>query len=161
MPSGYAKNPKIIPCAVCGTEFQRVALNHKYCSLPCKRRGAQNTGCESTPSQYRLISGNWSKYYNRLRCQKGRQGLTLAAILELHEQQGGRCALTGVEMTCRLEKGVKCPTNASLDRVDPKGPYTISNLQLVCAIINNFRIDTSVVDFIDWCKKVATHALRE
>jgi len=159
MPRGQESVRKIVGCAICGTEFFRLAFNHKYCSLPCKRRGAQNTGCESTPSQYRLISGNWSKYYNRLRCQKGRQGLTLDTLLGLHATQGGRCALTGVEMTCQLEKGTKCPTNASIDRINPKGEYTVENIQLVCAVINKFRIDTSVEDFVGWCRKVAQHAL--
>jgi hypothetical protein len=64
-------------------------------------------------------------------------------------------------MTCLLEKGSRCQTNASIDRIDPKGPYTADNIQLVCAILNKFRIDTSVEDFINWCKKVSDHALRE
>lgn len=159
MPKGRENARKIVGCAICGAEFFRLAFNHKYCSTPCKRAGLRLGGCESTDSQYKLISGNWAKYYNRLRCQKGRQGLTLDTLLALHATQGGRCALTGIEMTCRLEKGVKCPTNASVDRIDPKGEYAADNIQLVCAIINKFRIDTSVEDFIEWCRKVAQHAV--
>ena len=70
-----------------------------------------------------------------------------------------KCALTGVELTCKLEKGVKCKTNASIDRIDPKGPYIKSNVHLVCAAVNKFRIDLPLDEFIDWCRKVANHAV--
>jgi hypothetical protein len=79
----------------------------------------------------------------------------------LLEEQGYKCALTGVELTCILEKGTVCKTNASIDRIDPKGPYTKDNVQLVCAAINKLRVDMSVDDFINWCKKVSDHALRK
>lgn len=161
MPSGYARTPQSTSCAICGGPFVMASTNHKYCSVRCKRVGARATGCESTDRQYALISGDWARYYNRLRCQKGRQALTLTGLLDLHTRQGGRCALSGELMTCVLEKGTRCATNASLDRIDPKGPYVIENIQLVCAALNKFRIDTPVDEFILWCKKVANHALRE
>lgn len=161
MPTGYEAVRKLVRCAICGSEFYRLAFNHKYCSTTCKRIGLRAGGCESTDSQYKLISGNWAKYYNRLRCQRGRQRLTVEILLALHESQGGLCALSGVPLTCKLEKGNKCPTNASIDRIEPKGEYTTDNIQLVCAIINKFRIDTPVEDFIGWCRKVAQHAVRE
>lgn len=64
-------------------------------------------------------------------------------------------------MTCQLVKGLVCQTNASIDRVDPTKGYTEDNIQLVCVALNKFRINTPVNDFIDWCIKVANHALRE
>jgi hypothetical protein len=79
----------------------------------------------------------------------------------LLETQNGKCALSGVELTCTLQKGVRSKTNASIDRIDPKGPYVIENVQLVCSVINKFRIDTPVDEFVEWCRKVADHALRK
>jgi hypothetical protein len=73
--------------------------------------------------------------------------------------QGGKCALSGVELTCTLQRGVVSKTNVSIDRIDPKGAYTLDNVQLVCAVLNKFRIDTPLDEFIDWCRKVADHAL--
>lgn len=161
MPSGYPSSRKLVSCATCGTEFYRVAFNHKYCSVGCKRTALRTDGCESTGAQYKLISGNWEKYYNRLRCQKNRQGLALEVLLALHEKQGGLCALSGVPLTCKLEKGAKCLTNASIDRINPKGAYSEDNIQLVCVALNIFRVDMPVAEFVDWCKKVSDYALRK
>lgn len=161
MPKGVFVNWVSKTCRTCGSEFTPRSGTQLSCSKDCKRKWARTNGSETTQAQYGLISGNWEKYYNRLRCQKHRTKLSLQALLGLHEVQKGRCALSGMEMTCRLEKGNRCQTNASIDRIDPKGPYTADNIQLVCAILNKFRIDTSVEDFINWCKKVSDHALRE
>lgn len=123
---------------------------------------ARTHGCETTERQYALISGDWRKYFNRL-CSRSfnRGALTADMLLALLDKQGGKCALSGELMTCDLVKGVRSPTNASIDRINPKGEYTADNIQLVCAIINKFRIDTSVAEFIDWCKKVSDYALRQ
>jgi hypothetical protein len=150
-------------CTVCDTEFQPKSSNHTYCSKTCKRTTARSAGgAETTERQYSLISGNWEKYFGRL-CTRAfrRDLLSKHDCIALLEAQGYKCALTGVELTCILEKGTVCKTNASIDRIDPKGPYTRSNVQLVCAAINKLRVDMSVDDFINWCKKVSDHALRK
>ncbi len=149
-------------CKICETEYTPVRHNHVYCSKTCKRIQARKAGgAESTERQYMLISGNWEKYFGRL-CLKSfrRELLTKNDCMEILEKQNYRCALTGIELTCILEKGKVCKTNASIDRIDPKGGYTKNNIQLVCAAINKFRIDTPLDEFIDWCKKVANYAVR-
>jgi len=90
-----------------------------------------------------------------------RAALTKQDLLDLLEKQNYCCALTGVEMTCVLEKGTTNKTNVSIDRIDPKGPYIKENIQLVCAAVNKFRIDTPLDEFIDWCRKVTEHALQK
>jgi hypothetical protein len=104
----------------------------------------------------------WEKYFGRL-CTRAfrRDLLSKQYCIARLEEQDYKCALTGVELTCILEKGTVCKTNASIDRIDPKGPYTRDNVQLVCAAINKLRVDMSVDDFINWCKKVSDHALRK
>lgn len=64
-------------------------------------------------------------------------------------------------MTCKLEKGVICRTNASIDRIKPKGEYTLDNIQLVCVALNKLRLDTPLDEFIEWCRKVADYAVRK
>lgn len=81
--------------------------------------------------------------------------------MELLEKQHGKCALSGVELTCILSKGFVCKTNASIDRIDPKGPYVVGNVQLVCVALNKLRIDMSIDEFINWCKKVADYAIQK
>lgn len=163
MPRGYASEPKTVPCIVCGVTFVQAHHSHKYCSIACKRKVYQaKGGSESTERQYVLISGNWEKYFGRL-CTRAfrRDSLGKHDCIALLEAQEYRCALTGVELTCVLEKGTVCKTNASIDRINPKGPYIKDNVQLVCAAINKLRIDMSVDEFIDWCNKVSEYAVRK
>ena len=70
------------------------------------------------------------------------------------EKQDFKCALSGVPLTCKLEKGVSCPTNASVDRIVAGGPYTADNIQMVCRALNAWRSDTTVTDFVEWCRLV-------
>jgi hypothetical protein len=81
--------------------------------------------------------------------------------MALLEKQEYKCALTGIPLTCRLKLGEKTKTNASLDRINPKGSYHPSNVQLVCVAVNSFRVDISIKDFQYWCRKVAEYALRK
>lgn len=160
MPKGVYQFAKPKQCRTCGADFLPASGTQRSCSTQCKREWARKYGCETTERQYALISGDWGKYFGRL-CVRSfnREQLTSNDLLTLLERQNGLCALSGVKLTCILVKGSTCKTNASIDRIDPKGPYTLENIQLVCAIINKFRIDTSVSEFVDWCKKVADHAV--
>lgn len=147
-------------CVTCANTFTPKVGTQRYCCVVCKRKAYREHGPETTERQYALISGNWSKYFSRL-CQRSfrRDNLTKADCIALLEKQEYKCALTGVELTCMLEKGTVCKTNASIDRIDPKGPYAKENVQLVCAVINKFRINTPLDEFIDWCKKVSKYAV--
>lgn len=144
---------KQIPCKKCGKIFQPYSGYAKFC---CKKCG-KKFGKLSTEEQYRNISGNWKKYFLRLLQCHGRKssGLTVDHLIDLLKLQEYKCALSGVELSCFKKRGVNFKTNASIDRVDPKGPYSPDNIQLVCKCLNSFRSDLSVEDFIDWCKKVA------
>lgn len=162
MPRGVSNNPKSVPCPVCSNIFLQAHHTHKYCSVLCKRKEYRERGPETTERQYALISGNWEKYFGRLCVRAFRRDLLskhdCVALLVAQEY---KCALTGVKLTCTLEKGTVCKTNASIDRIDPKGPYTKDNVQLVCAAINKLRVDMPMNDFINWCKKVSEYAVRE
>lgn len=146
-------------CGVCGTEFKPYCGGQKYCSVECGLEPAKKHW--ATEAQYKLISGDWSKYFSRLSGQHGRKGqITRDDLLKKLEEQNNKCALTGVEMTCNLELGTKCWTNASLDRIEAGGSYDPDNVQLVCRAVNGFRREMSVEDFIDWCEKVVRHSGR-
>jgi hypothetical protein len=73
------------------------------------------------------------------------------------EKQGGKCALSGRDLTCTLEKGKKCKTNASIDRIEAGGEYAPDNIQLVCTALNSWRADTDLAEFIELCKQVARY----
>lgn len=146
-------------CAVCGTAFVPRSGVHKFCSTPCKGKWKYMTGELTTESQYRLISGNWYRYCARLLYYGGRKRdkLSVETLLRKLEAQNYKCALTGVPLTCKLEKGVVCRTNASVDRIVAGGPYTEDNIQLVCRAVNMWRGDLPVGAFVKWCRLVIAH----
>ena len=107
-----------------------------------------------------VASGDWSKFFGqRLGAARGRGELSRDMLIDLLKRQNYRCALSGVPLTCLLQKGTVTKTNASIDRINPKGGYVLENVQLVCAVINKFRVDLPVNEFVSWCRKVADYAV--
>lgn len=148
---------KICPC--CKVVFKPASGVQKYCSSLCKKTLRKQLGKVSTEEQYKKISGNWSLYFSRLLSSSKRKeaNLTRETLLELAESQNYKCALSGLELTCQLEKGSNFFTNASVDRVIAGGCYTKENIQLVCKGLNSFRNNMPLKDFIDLCTKVSTY----
>ena len=147
-------------CVVCGGSFTPKSGVHKFCSSPCKGKWKYITGEGSTENQYKKISGNWVRYASRLLYFKGRKRdqLTREDILRQLEKQNYKCALTGKELTCVLQKGTVSKTNASIDRIIAGGPYTPENIQMVCKAVNLWRGNTPIAEFVDWCRAVVeTH----
>lgn len=149
-------------CVVCQTSFVPKSGVHKFCSETCKGKWKYLTGQVSTESQYAKISGNWSRYVSRLIYHDGRKKdqLTREVLLKKLEEQNFLCALTGLPLTCVLEKGTKTWTNASVDRIEAGGPYTKENIQIVCRGVNCWRADQTVDDFVKMCRKVVEYANR-
>ena len=86
--------------------------------------------------------------------------LTVEDILELWERQSGRCALSGVLLTHQRDgadaKGRK-EFNASLDRINPQGPYNRQNTQLVASRINTLKHTLSEDMLMWWLKNILEH----
>jgi hypothetical protein len=146
-------------CIDCGSPFQAVGPAARYCSKACGQRYRYKNNMRTTAYQYSLRTGKWDAYYKLRLNEKGRRfTLTLEELLKLHEAQNGMCALTGIPMTCELVPGKRSLTNASIDRKQPGGAYTIDNIQLVCAGINRWRGEIPLDEFVRWCRKVVeTH----
>lgn len=148
-------------CPNCNKIFVGIA-KQRFCSEPCKGEYKYTSGSVTTDSQYSRISGNWRKYFQRLCCRSNKRAdISAEECLELLEKQKGKCALSGVELTCKLEKGVKFKTNASLDRIEAGGPYIKENVQLVCSALNSWRGDTDLSEFVWWCRKVTQFQEKE
>lgn len=146
------------PCLICGHIFKPSSGIHKFCSVQCKGEWKYIKGDVTTDSQYKYISGNWHRYFTRLCCRSHkREFLSAIDLKEILIQQDYKCALSGVTLTCKLERGSRCLTNASVDRIDAGGLYIKSNVQLVCTVLNSLRRDTPVNEFINWRKKVAEY----
>lgn len=67
--------------------------------------------------------------------------VTIDDLMNLWISQGGRCALSGIEMTWGNgeQNRIPSPFAVSLDRVDQKIGYVKGNIRLLCYCVNNFR----------------------
>ena len=77
---------------------------------------------------------------------------TAKRIRRLVELQGFRCAMTGLELT---------PEDANLDHIVPiasGGKHMMGNVQVVHRVINQMKSTLPKEAFIDWCRRVVTHA---
>lgn len=75
--------------------------------------------------------------------------------MDLLEQQEGKCALSGREMTfIKKTDSPKVHTNLSIDRIDNTKPYEIGNLQLVCAICNTMKLTLTTSELVGWCESI-------
>lgn len=153
----YKRDYKL--CLMCHTTFEPLTKAHKFCSESCKGKYKYAVKDVTTESQYSKISGDWRRYLQRLLYVGGRKRdqLTVDTLLEVYDFQKGLCALTGIELTCRLEVGKNFPTNASVDRIEAGGPYIKENIQLVCKAVNSFRGTLPVDEFVWWCRRVVKH----
>ena len=79
--------------------------------------------------------------------------ISIDDLVQLFNNQNGKCALTGWDMTMILGEGV-VNTNASIDRIDSSKGYVVDNIQFVCRIANTAKSDLSQEDFINLCKTI-------
>lgn len=79
--------------------------------------------------------------------------IDLGFLLQLYEAQGGKCALSGVEMTYSAGNG-RVNTNISIDRIDSAKGYVRGNVQFVCDLVNRMKQDCDEEQFFDWCRRV-------
>lgn len=77
-------------------------------------------------------------------------------LLSIWNNQDGKCALSGVQMTHIIRSG-RVPTNVSVDRIVPELGYVRGNIQLVCAAINQFRADSSLEQLYSFCESILKH----
>jgi hypothetical protein len=92
--------------------------------------------------------------------------ITIDDIKNLYNAQKGVCALTGYKLTHnalpenRNNEHIINYYNLSVDRIDSSKGYEIDNIQLVCAIINRMKTDMTDNTFIEFCKAVANHSVK-
>jgi len=127
------------------------SFKSKYCSKECQALVTQ-----STERQYERMNaeGTPHRYIKTLLSHSNRKCLSSADILDLLEEQHGKCALTGIKMTYKRELGTRLATNISIDRIEAGGPYIKENIRLVCAIVNKMRLDMEDSELKFWCKKI-------
>lgn len=112
----------------------------KYAADPMRKEKVKLVN-QKTQNRYRLIQKT-SPQVNLARMAsqaKRREGgdITSSFLMNMWIEQGGKCALTGLEMS--WGGGVVNAMNVSIDRIDQKRGYFKDNVRLVCWCINSFR----------------------
>jgi hypothetical protein len=167
-------------CDVCGNTFFRntgeynrsVKKGRKsYCSRKCTGKvvGKNLVGHRSDYdiSQH---SGNRNDKYTFLRAvyrsTKSKTNknfdLTLDDLLDVWENQEGKCVYTGWDLeTISWKKRFRNPRQISIDRIDCNLGYTKENIQLVCMIANLAKNNFTDDQLFDFCKSVIENKARE
>ena len=79
--------------------------------------------------------------------------ITKEYLKELWKLQNGKCALTGLSMTCSIGNNGS-NYNMSVDRIDSSKGYVKNNIQLVCNIVNTMKTNLPMEEFIHLCKLI-------
>lgn len=102
---------------------------------------------------YKNIQGSvWCGYVRNAKIRGIPFEITIKDGWEKFEKQEGKCSISGVNIV--FGRRHKTPTTASLDRIDSTKGYTKDNIHWVHKKINQIKMDMSLSEFIDWCKKV-------
>lgn len=132
----------------------------RRCGVDTKHRLVRDKGghylacavcLESNCKKHR--KNHWYKYLAQkanARKRPNSDKLTGEDITRVAENQGHKCALTGVPFDVESKHN-----KASLDRIDSSKGYSIDNIHLVLWIVNRCKSDLCLSDFVKMCKRVA------
>ena|SRR6187402_404024 len=78
-------------------------------------------------------------------------------LLEVYEEQNGRCVLSGKEFDLRSRIGGRTyasPWGLSIDKVDPHQGYVKGNVRLICTMANVCKGRWSDTEVMEFCQSV-------
>jgi len=151
-------------CIRCGKwksirEFRSTRKICKVCHSEVVKKGKEDfkakTGhAYSTWARGKTLTQYLNDLLKQTRCRAARNGqecqLTVEWVMGLYQQQEGKCALSGREMTRIVGEG-RVLTNISIDRIDSSKGYVSDNVQLVCCIVNWAKNNLNQAEFIAFC----------
>lgn len=148
----------------CGCGSSKEVLTHSL------KRGA-TTSCGCSKERYskttgernrnfkgfkEIRSGFWKGYVNGAHQRGLPFTITMEYAWNLFEEQGRRCALSGVPLSFGTT-GKNSNTTASMDRVDNGAGYVPGNIQWVHKRVNLMRNTLSIENFVSWCAQIADY----
>jgi hypothetical protein len=141
-----------VPCPKCNRDRIIKRHNHaiNHLNKACKFCNSKSNHPQGEYKGFRISW--WSKYETGASYRNIDWNITIDDGVELFQKQNGKCALTGLELTC---SGDFSDITASLDRINNNIGYTIGNIQFVHKDINMMRGTLSMERFIELCKSVA------
>jgi len=79
--------------------------------------------------------------------------ISIDELEHIWNNQNGKCALTGWDMTMILGKG-NIKTNASIDRINSNLGYIENNVQFICRAVNVFKSNAKEEFLYEMCKAI-------
>lgn len=139
---------------VCGAE-KRISANN------LRSRKTKSCGCIKYSA---AMNGNWkgyknipSSYWTHIKHGARLRGIDVSMTIrdanDLFEEQGGRCKLTGLEIS--TQTGAQ--KTASLDRIDSSKHYEKSNCQWVHKDVNKMKNNLTEERFIELCQIIVNN----
>lgn len=125
-------------CINCGCEFETQISKKVSCSRRCSQTWRQKNVYKD---RYTVVhrSSNPRNFLRALATKKlERRKLDIDFLMKLYEDQEGKCAISGKDMTYQSGKG-RIPTNISIDRIDSNIGYEPSNIQTLCANCHRYK----------------------
>lgn len=153
--SGGLEYAFLVPCLKCGSNRTVKRRQHaiSMAGKPCKTCSNKNNHPIGLVGPIRVSFFN--KYIVGASQRNKSWKINIEYAAEKFKQQGGVCALSGLEIDagasgCNLEE-----ITASLDRIDNRVGYEPDNIQWVHKDVNMMRGSLCIERFIQLCKLVA------
>jgi hypothetical protein len=104
-------------------------------------------------SPYELLDHRYLSLCDRAKRNGLIVDITKQDLYDLWDNQQGKCALSGIEMTYISNCG-RIPTNVSVDRIDSSKGYIKGNVQLVCMAVNQMKNDLDTQTLLMFCNAI-------
>lgn len=129
--------------------------------VTAKKNPIRSCGCQANLSKFKgigeLSQSQWYHIQKNAKVRGIRFDLQIEDAWELFLRQDGKCALTGWDISFAKRGQKWYDGTASLDRVDSKQDYRLSNVQWLHKRVNISKWDYTTLEFIDICMAVADY----
>lgn len=175
-----------LECSTCKSKFEKPMNEYRrkvklgktnfYCSLSCGGKSnlnikmiteaGKNTYFKGGENRFvteeQKVRSSMREFAKRVRNRKKKffEELDIEKLVEIWENQKGKCRITKVNLVLQHEPEYKTISNnykASIDRIDSSKPYSIDNIQFVSYSVNNLKhtmTDDAVYEFFDIVKSI-------
>lgn len=131
----------------------------------CYLKSGQSKRCVECAHERQRIRGRKIPlgYWNNMKRNALKRGLefsiTKEDVISVLNRQSNKCALSGlpIQFAETASDHLQGKTTASVDRIDSKHGYKISNIQIVHKTINFMKRDLEQDDFITLCEHVTSN----
>lgn len=170
--SSNAKGSFLEYCRIAGIQFrtnrrttEQRTSDQKALAVKRRERFRQEaTQAGVTLNKYLVLTQHrkvWNMMIQRSRVRAKRKGmphdLTSDYLRKLFAQQGGRCLLTGWDLTITGGAGEKYRDSASIDRIIPHLGYVQGNVRFVALAANAFRMTKTDDELFALCEAILEH----